>query len=162
MGIEDRRRHQRRGLVAGIAEHDALIAGTFILIAGGVDALRDVGRLRMDMHLDLGVLPREAFLIVADILDGGARRFFHHPSGDRSGAADFAGQHDTVGGRQGFHRDAGIGIGTQEGIDDGVGDPVAHLVGMTFRHGLAGEQIVGPGQIFSPAGHGTELPKGRS
>ena len=36
------RRHQLGGLVAGETEHDALVAGAFVLVAGGVDALGDV------------------------------------------------------------------------------------------------------------------------
>ena len=53
----DRQRHQLGGLVAGEAEHQALVAGALALervldalagarLVGGVDALRDVGRLR--------------------------------------------------------------------------------------------------------------------
>ena len=41
--VMDRRRHQRLGLGAGVAEHDALVAGALILVAGAVHALRDVG-----------------------------------------------------------------------------------------------------------------------
>ena len=37
---QDRHRHQLVGLVGGVAEHHALVAG-----AAGVDALRDIGRL---------------------------------------------------------------------------------------------------------------------
>ena len=71
--VVDRRRHQLRRLAAGIAEHDALVAGALVLVAGRVDALRDVGRLRVQQHLDLGGLPVEAVLLVADVLDRGAR-----------------------------------------------------------------------------------------
>ena len=47
----DRRGHQFRRLVAGVAEHQALVAGALLggLLAFGlarVHALRDVGRLR--------------------------------------------------------------------------------------------------------------------
>ena len=45
VGVVDRRRHQFRRLAAGIAEHDALVARALVLVAGGVDALGDVGRL---------------------------------------------------------------------------------------------------------------------
>ena len=38
VGIVDRRRHQFRRLPAGVAEHDALVAGTLFLVAGLVDA----------------------------------------------------------------------------------------------------------------------------
>ena len=34
VGVEDRRRHQLRRLAAGIAEHDALVAGALVLVAG--------------------------------------------------------------------------------------------------------------------------------
>ena len=73
VGIIDRRRHELRRLVAGIAEHDALVAGTFILLLAGIDALRDVGRLRVQQDLDLRRFPVEAGLLVADVLDGLAR-----------------------------------------------------------------------------------------
>ena len=43
VGIMNRRRHQDVGLGAGIAEHQSLVAGAFILVARGVDPLSDVG-----------------------------------------------------------------------------------------------------------------------
>ncbi len=49
VGVVDRRRHQRVGLAAGVAEHHALVAGALVLVAGGVHALRDVGGLRVQM-----------------------------------------------------------------------------------------------------------------
>ncbi len=69
--VVDRRRHQVRRLAAGIAEHDALVAGAlFALRVGGVvDALGDVGRLAVQQHVDLGGLPVEAALLVADGAD---------------------------------------------------------------------------------------------
>ena len=76
VAVEQRRRHQRRGLAAGIAEHDALVARAFILVAASIDALGDMGRLGVQQHFDLGVLPVKAFLLVADVLDGGARHGF--------------------------------------------------------------------------------------
>ena len=76
VAVIERRRHQGRGLAAGIAEHDALVARAFILVAGGVDALGDMGRLGVQQHFDLGVLPVKAVLLVADVLDRGARHFF--------------------------------------------------------------------------------------
>ena len=49
--VVDRRRHQRLGLAAGVAEHDALVARALVLVALGVDALGDVGRLRVQVVL---------------------------------------------------------------------------------------------------------------
>jgi len=43
--VVDWRWHELVCFAAGIAEHDSLIARPLILIAGGVDALRDVGGL---------------------------------------------------------------------------------------------------------------------
>ena len=68
--IVDRGRHEFRRLVAGITEHDALVAGTFILLLAGIDALRDVGRLRVQQDLDLHRFPVKAGLLVADVPDG--------------------------------------------------------------------------------------------
>ncbi len=61
---------------AGVTEHDALVARAFLalLVRGVVDALRDVGRLRMQENVDLGGLPVEAVLFIADVADRLARR----------------------------------------------------------------------------------------
>ena len=72
--VVERRRHQFGRFAAGVAEHDALIAGALVLVAGGVHALRDVGGLRMQQDLDLRVAPVEPLLLVADVLDRLARR----------------------------------------------------------------------------------------
>ena len=50
--VIDRRRHQLGRLAAGIAEHHALVAGALVLVAGGVDALRDIRRLLVDQAFD--------------------------------------------------------------------------------------------------------------
>ncbi len=73
MRIVQRRGHQILGLAAGIAEHDALVAGALILVAGGVHAHRDIGGLGMQMHIHLGIAPGEAGLVVADIMHREAR-----------------------------------------------------------------------------------------
>jgi hypothetical protein len=68
-GVVDRRRHQVRRLAAGIAEHDALVAGAFVPACRQRcrRPVRYVGRLRMQQHVDLGRLPVEAVLLVADV-----------------------------------------------------------------------------------------------
>ncbi len=77
MAVVQRRGHQFRRLAAGVAEHDALVAGADILVAGFIDALGDVDGLRMQQHVDLGGLPMEAILLVADRLDGLAGSRLH-------------------------------------------------------------------------------------
>ena len=152
--VIDRRRHQFRRLAAGVAEHDALIARAFVLVAGGVDALRDVGGLGVQQHFDLGVPPVEAVLLVADLLDRRAGRFLEL---DRAkvGAAHLAGDDDAIGRRQRLASDADlIGVDArarafaEEQIDDLVGDAVADLVGMALGNRLAGEQVILSGHRF--------------
>src|SRR3546814_3524556 len=71
--IIERGRHQVRRLVSRVAEHDTLIAGALVLVAALVDALGDVDRLAMEVTGEIGILPVEAVLLVADPLDRIAR-----------------------------------------------------------------------------------------
>jgi hypothetical protein len=66
MGELDRHRHQLVGLVGGVAEHHALVAGT-----AGIDAHRDVARLAVDRaHHGAGLtVEAEAGIGVADARD---------------------------------------------------------------------------------------------
>ena len=74
MAVVERRRHQVGRLVAGEAEHDALVAGALVLVLAGIDALRDVRRLRVQVVGEVEAVPVEAFLLVADALDHAAHR----------------------------------------------------------------------------------------
>ena len=76
----DRRRHQLGRLVAGVAEHQALVAGALLggLLALGlarVDALRDVGRLLRHQQVDEHLVGVEHVVVVdvADLADRLAR-----------------------------------------------------------------------------------------
>ena len=69
MGIKNRSRHKFRRFAAGITKHDALVAGTFILVAAGIDALGNIGRLIMQQNIDIGSSPMEAVLLIANVLD---------------------------------------------------------------------------------------------
>ncbi len=122
------------GLATGIAEHDTLIAGALILVALGIDALGDVGRLWMNEGLDLHLLPMKAVLLIADILDGVPHHLLQRLVGDCRGTTGLTGEEDAVRGGHGLHGDARIGIRREIGVDDGVGNAIANLVGMTFGH----------------------------
>src|SRR5664279_3298096 len=74
MRIVDWRRHEFWCLPACVAEHNALITGAFILIASGIDALRDVGGLGVEQHFDLRVTPVKALLLITNIFDRAACR----------------------------------------------------------------------------------------
>ena len=143
VGIIDGRRHEHVGLGAREAEHEALVAGALVLVAGGVHALGDVRRLGMHMDVDLGVPPVKALLFVTNVLDGGAGDVFQVRVGDGVRPPHLAGEHDEVGGAQGLDGDARMGVGGEVGIDDGVGYAVANLVGMSLGNGLACEQVIG-------------------
>ena len=141
MGVEDRRRHQLRRLAAGIAEHDALVAGALVLVAARVDALGDVGGLRVEEAFrSSAVSPVEAVLVVADVPDRLARQFLD-PAEHGLGPAHLAGDHDLVGGGERLAGDARFRHRAEEGVDDRIGDAVADLVRVAFGDGFAGEEI---------------------
>ena len=135
----NRRRHEVFGLVAGEAEHDALVAGTFVLVPCSVDADRNVCGLIMDVVLERQVLPVKALLLVSDFPNRVARHVFQHILGDLLGPANLAGEHDTVGRCHRLDGDPRQGVVREEGVDDSVRDAIANLVGVPFRDGLAGE-----------------------
>ncbi len=152
LGDRDRERHELRGVVAGVAEHQALVAGAALVelvlrgadarLVTGVDTGGDVARLGADGDLDAARGAVEALLrgVVADVedrladdvRDGGVRR-----------RADLAGDDDEAGGQQGLDRDAQVGavavLGHQV-VEDRVADAVGDLVGVTLGHGLRGEE----------------------
>jgi hypothetical protein len=69
VAVIDRGRHQFRRFVAGVAEHDALVACAFLdpwLVGRVVDALGDMRGLEVQEHIDLGGFPVEPVLLIAD------------------------------------------------------------------------------------------------
>src|SRR6266851_8972505 len=165
VGVVDRRRHQLRRLGAGIAEHDALVAGALVLVAGGIDALCDVGRLLVNVAGDLRHVPVEAFLLVADFLDRLARHLDQPVAADAAGPAHLAGEDDPIGRRQGLDPAARLRIGGEEGVDHGIGNAVAHFVRMPLAYGLTGKYVIALGHNRSfrcscglaSVSHGPEL-----
>ena len=155
--VIDGRRHEVGRLVAGVAEHDALVARAFFLVGAGlarVDALRDIGGLPVQQHLDVACVPVEARLLVADVLDRHARGMRDPVLRHGRGAARLARDHHLVGGGERFAGradipgvDPGPGALAVEQVDDFVGDAIADLVGMSLRDGLAREQIVAASQV---------------
>ena len=140
--------HQLRGLAAGIAEHQALVAGAFVLVRArprrSVHAHGDVAGLLVH-HAEHGaVAPVEGGLFVADLAHGLARELAHPLAGDGGGTPDFAADHDQVGRHHRFDA-AAVELRLalrHEGVHDRVRNPVANLVRMAFGHRLAGEVII--------------------
>ena len=139
----DRHRHQRRRFVAGVAEHQALVAGALveIVVGGAIDALGDVGALLAvaDVHRAAVGVETQGRIGIADAADGVARDLGVI---DLGVGGDLAGEDDETGGDQRFRRDAGELVLGQDGVEDGVGDLVGDLVRMSFGHRFRGEQIL--------------------
>ena len=134
--VLDGRRHQLGRLVAGVAEHHPLVAG-----AAGVDPLPDVGRLLVDRHQHRAGVAVEAH-VAAGVADP-----LHRLAGqllvvDWRLGGDLAGDHDVAGLEQRLAGHPPLGIAGQDGVEDGVGDLVGHLVRMAFGHRLGGEEEV--------------------
>ena len=162
VGVEDRRRHQRLGLAAGIAEHNPLIARALVLVGVGIgiDAAGDVGRLFVHIILELAALPVEALLLVADLAHGAARCLFDDLRRHALGPTHLSRHDDAVGGDEGLDGDARMWVGGKVKIDHCVGYAVANFVGMTLRHGLTGKDVIGAGHLGTPCCDGR--PGGRT
>ncbi len=160
VAVVERRRHQVRGLVAGEAEHDALVARALVLVLAGIDALRDMRGLRMEMVGEVEAVPVEAVLLIADLLHDAADGRFDLLADARSPiaglihdalAADLAGKDDAVGRRHRLASDARFRVLGQEQVDDGVADLVGNLVGMAFGNGFGREEVrVAHGSDWGP------------
>ena len=159
VAVVDRRRHEIGGLVAGKTEHDALVARAFVLIAIGIDALRDFGGLAMQMVLEGQRLPVEAVLFIADFAHRTAHGLFdfflcaRRPAGVfgpvevlriiHRRAANLAREDDALRRGHGFAGNPRLGILGQHQIDDGIGDLVGNLVRMAFRNALGSKEETG-------------------
>ena len=118
-----------------------------------VDALRDVCGLRGDVHVNVrqvGIrgVHANGMVGVADGFGGRASKGFVI----RCFAAqrNLTRQHDdALVGRafdQGLHRNTGVRIHRQTGVDDGVGNGVAELVRVTRSYRFRREQLGGHGR----------------
>ncbi|GAA2990731.1 hypothetical protein GCM10020227_69480 [Streptomyces flavovirens] len=148
----DRQRHQLGRLVAGVAEHQPLVAGTLLvelvlvaldaLLVGGVDALRDVRGLRPDGHRDTTGSSVEALLggVVADL-----EHLAAHEVGDVGVGLgrDLTRDMHQTGGDQGLDGDARGGVLAQERVENRVADLVSDLVGVALGDGFRGEETAG-------------------
>ena len=152
LGDHDRQRHQLGRVVAGVAEHQALVAGAALVevVVGGadprlvavVDALGDVERLAAEGDLHSAGGPVEALErgVVADVEDRRA-----HELGDRRVGVgpDLARDHDQTGGEQGLDRGPqvlAVGVVLHQVVEHGVADPVGDLVGVALGHRLRREE----------------------
>ena len=129
--------HQLRGLVTGITEHHALIARTADLVVG---AEGDIGALAVDVGDDGAGVSVKAVLCagVADIGDDLADDLLEI---DVAAGGDLAHDVHQTRGSTGLASHAGVGVVGQDLVQNGIGDLVADLVGMSFGDGLGSKQM---------------------
>ncbi len=101
----------------------------------------DVARLLVDRHQHRAGVAVEAHLAarVADPLHHLAREL---RIVDPRLGGDLAGDHDVAGLEERLAGHPALGILAQDGVEDGVGDLVRHLVGVTLGDRLRGEQVI--------------------
>ncbi len=131
--------HQLAGLVAGVTEHDALVACALLLLVAALDTLVDVGRLFVDGRENTARIAVELVLAlgIADALDDTARHALHV---DVCFRAHLARNNHQPGGTKRLARNLGIGIATQEFVENGVGNLIRNLVGVPLGHRLRCKQ----------------------
>ncbi len=141
VGEANRRRHQHVGLVAGVAEHQALVAGTLVFRLGAVDALGDIHRLLADDVDDAagGAVETDLRAVVADVDDDIAHQLLQV---DPGAGGHFTGNDGHTGLDQGFAGHAGVLVLGDDGVEHRIGDLIGDLVRMPFGYGLGGENRV--------------------
>src|SRR5580704_3850642 len=126
--------HQLRRLVAGVAEHQALVAG-----AAGIYAHGDVWRLFVDGADDAAGFSVEAKFGagVANVANDFAGEIGEI---DVSRGGNFAVDYYEARGDQGFAGYAAHGIVFHDGVEDGVGNLVSDFVGMALGYRFRGKE----------------------
>ena len=148
VGQRDRQRHQLGGVVAGVAEHQALVAGALLVhgvdragaaLVSGVHALGDVAGLAADRDHHAAGVAVEALLggVVADREDPVADLLLDV---DVAGRGDLARHDHEAGGQQRLDRDPAVRVLLEHGVEHRVTDLVGDLVRVPLGHGLRGEQ----------------------
>ena len=137
----DRRWHQGSGFVAGVAEHQTLVAGALIFRLGTVDALVDVRRLLADdvHHAASGAVETDVGAGVADVADHVTNDLLQV---DPRAGGHFASNDGNTGFDQGLNGNASVLVLSNDGVQHRIGDLVGDFVRMPFGHGLGGEKGV--------------------
>ena len=152
VAVIERCRHQVGCFIAGKAEHDTLIARSFVLVARSIDALRYVGRLGVKIVGEIERLPVKPVLLIANVLHDLADRILNLllntrrpvPAGVHDALApDFARKDNLLRCGQRFAGHARFGILRQEQIDDRIRNLVGDLVGMAFGNAFGRKEVIG-------------------
>jgi hypothetical protein len=141
--VVDRRGHQLGRFVAGVAEHQALVAGAGVEVVVGrmVHALGDVVGLLVvaDHHRAALVVDAVLGVVVADALDGVARDL---DVVDVRVGGDFTRQHHEAGVGQRLGGHAAARVLLEDRVQDGIRDLVGDLVGVAFGNGFGSEEEI--------------------
>ena len=84
--------------------------------------------------------------LVLSLLAGGCQTAQQVPTARSrvaDGRGDLPGLADELGRDEGLAGDAGVGVLAQVGVEDGVGNLIGNLVGMSFSNGFGGKQVTG-------------------
>ena len=132
---DERRRHVFARFVAGIAEHDALIARALFLFGLAHDTLVDVRRLFVDRGEHAAGITVELIFAfgITDTVDYAACYVLDIDVGART---HFARDDDQTGGAERFAGYFGVGVVTKEFVENGIGNLIRNFVGVSFGHGL--------------------------
>ena len=142
MGIDDGGRHETRRFVGGVAEHHPLIAGALAFLFPAVDALRDVGRLAVQMRDVFERVPAEILVrtVVAYSADHTARDLRRIDLRESSGG-DFAHIDHDIRPHHGFAGDSRVAVRFEARIQHGIGYLIGYFVGMSFGNGLRRKNV---------------------
>jgi len=137
----DRHRHELGGFATGVTEHHALVAGALFI---GVDAFaihteRDIGTLGFDRD------QHSAARRIEPHRRGRVSDLPNRASNDRGDVhvgvrGDLARDVHISRFHQCLARNPATWVTRNDGVEDGITHFVAHLVGMAFGHGFAGEK----------------------
>lgn len=136
VGEEESKGEELRGLVGGITEHDTLVTGTELLKSLlVVETLGNVRGLLLDGDEQVAGLIVKTLggVIVTDVLDGVTDDLLVVELGL---GADLTKDHDHTGLGGSLTSNLGEGVLTKAGIEDGVGNLISNLVGVTLTNGL--------------------------
>ena len=151
VGQLDRQRHQFGRVVAGVAEHQPLVARADLLPLGGVlvHSHGDVGALPVDReHHRAGVgANAHPIVCVADVADDLADDL---GIVDHGLGRDLAGDNGDAGRDHRLAGHAAPGVLGEQGVEDAVGNLIGQLVGMAHADRFAGEQEFALGHGITP------------
>ena len=134
LGEYQRRGHVFARLVAGVAEHDALVAGSLLFVLFH-DALVDVGALLVDGGEDAAGVSVEHVVApgIADAVDDASGDVLYI---DVCFRTHFAGNYYQSRRAEGFARHLRFGVAAKEFVEYRVGYLVRDFVGVPFRNGF--------------------------